>query len=394
MSIAQEQETFTYNGQENQEVTLVETKEVTLYRTQMQDSTCTRQIPYTEEVCGNETFYRNECHWVPGRNHCYDDSDYVCRNVTRQRRECTRGRSREECTNEPARRVCRTRNGVERCVDVPGRRRCRQVQGPERCRNVNYTDRVCDTVTRRQCDWISGQNECSQVPYQEWVCRDVTRYRNEQYSCKVPVQIPYKVDKEFRSTIQFKFNDLDQLGSSNITVTRDSNQEIVVTFENLNSKSYIQLINKTVDDVSDSNELQVKNYSLEYNFGSLKKLLGPLKVNLKSLWMNKAGAFSLKLEDAQLLKDTSIQIKVNKKSSDSIYFKRLFELKDFRAKENSLNIDLSKHGFERIKGLFGKGVKIKTEVKLILKRPSGIITELPTKMSKAKSFSLKVFKNK
>ena len=391
---AQSRDSFAYNGQENQKVTLKEIKEITLYRTEMQDSTCTRQIPYTEEVCGNETFYRSECSWVPGRNHCYDESDYVCRNVTRHRQECTRGRSREECTTEPARRVCRTRNGVERCVDVPSRRRCRQVQGRETCRRVAYTDRQCETVTRRQCDWIPGQNECSQVPYQEWVCKDVTRYRDEQYACQVPVQIPYQADKEFTSSINFNFNDSLSIGDAQIEVLRNMSNEIEVKVVNQDNKTFIQKLEETSSVVSDNDESRVTAHGYIYSFGSIEKLVAPLKVELKNLWMNKAGAFSLKVKDIEKLKDVKIEISVKKKSSNSNHFKKVLTINDFKKKDSSLTIDLSNHGFKRLKGTFGKGVKITTEVKLVIKKPVDLVDTLDIKLEKKKSFSLKVYKNK
>ncbi|MBT6326380.1 MAG: hypothetical protein HOJ35_10455 [Bdellovibrionales bacterium] len=84
-------------------------------------ATCTRRVPYSHQVCHNETRYRERC-------------------TTTTRRVCKR---EQVCRRVNGRRVCRVENV---------------------CRNV-------------------PQRTCRQVPYQERVCRTETRYRNESYSC-------------------------------------------------------------------------------------------------------------------------------------------------------------------------------------------------------------------
>jgi hypothetical protein len=392
---ANDTQTFHFNGQETESVNLDTSREVTLFRTEYRDSTCTRQEPYQVEECGYETLYRNECTWQAGRNVCRDVNDYQCRNVTRYRRECKPGRTRRECTEEPARRVCRTRNGVERCVDVPGRTRCRDVQGPERCTRVPYEDRECRTVTRQECSWQPGRNVCRDVPYQEYICRDVTRYRDVDYACQVPVDVPYQAQKQFKSTVNFEFVNKFALGDAEITSKLNDSNKFVTKFKNLDKEnSYIQISKKNTEVITDTDELFESKTTYLINFGSIEELTKPLNANAKSLWMNKAGAFVLKVGHIDSLKRSNLEITVKKRSSGDLHFKKLINYKDFIVDGSDLKTDLSKFGFERIKGFLGRGVKLNVAIKTKIKMPANLTEELNIKTEKSKSFNIKVYKNK
>ena len=383
-----------YSLQGSDQVTLQADREITLYRTEYVDSTCTRQDPYTENVCGYETRYRNECNWQPGRNVCRNETERQCRNVRRTRRECTAGRTRRECVNEPARRVCRTRNGVERCRDVPGRQRCRDVAGPQTCRNVPYTDRECNNETRRVCDYVPGRNYCSDVPYQEYECRDVTRYRTVSYACQKPVQVPYTVNKTFTHQVNFDFKDVDQIGKATIKLFVNQNGELQFSYENLaTEESYIQLLSENSDvEVNSDNEYKATK-SLKVKFGNLKKLLAPMNSSQKSLWMNKGGDFKLNLSNVNSLKNSKIEIQVVKRSSGDQHFLKTFELSDFTLSNKAISIDLAKYGFEQLRGFLGKKVKLKVKVSITVEEPKNLLTPLSVELVKSKSFNIEVKKN-
>ena len=392
---ANDTEKFIFNGQEKEVVDIETTKEVTLYRTEYRDSTCTRQEPYEAEECGYETRYRNECSWQAGRNVCRNVDDYQCTNVTRHRRECKPGRTRRECTEEPARRVCRTRDGVERCRDVPGRTRCRDVQGPERCTRVPYQDRECRTVSRNECTWRAGRNVCTDVPYQEYECRNVTRYRTVSYACQEPFQVPYQAEKEFKTKIKFKFVNKFNVGQAEIVSSLRSNNKFKTKFINLNKEnSYIQIVKQDETIVTNTEELFESTKSYTIKFGSIEEIRRPLDATAKSLWMNKSGSFVLNVDDIEALKKSDLEITVTKRSSGDQHFKKLVSSKKFKFVGNDLRVDLSKLGFKKLKGFLGKGVKLNVKVSIQIQLPSNLTEPLDIKTKKVRSFNIKVYKNK
>src|SRR5690606_31788452 len=72
-----------FDGQNSDSFELNLETEIIRYREEQYQSTCERQIPYTERVCGHETRYRQECRTEPGYQQCRTVNDQVCRNVTR-----------------------------------------------------------------------------------------------------------------------------------------------------------------------------------------------------------------------------------------------------------------------------------------------------------------------
>lgn len=199
--------------------------------------TCTRAIPYTENVCRDVTEYRDvNCRMTP--------SEEVCENVPRQdchteyETEC-RNESDTVCTNEPRqvcgyksepvcrsvtryREECNTTRGEPICEEVNGRRICRPGEPRRECHQVSYQDeechnesryvcetenerscrdvtrRVCEQVPRRdcrtvyerECRTIPGERECDREPYTRQVCEDETRYRYEEYTCTKTRDVP------------------------------------------------------------------------------------------------------------------------------------------------------------------------------------------------------------
>lgn len=186
-----DRENFTYDGSSSREtVTLVSSQTETRYRTEMVNARCTRQVPVTEQICNNETRYRQECYNNPSRRECRTEYQRECRNVTDYR---------EECFNRPSQTECRMENG---------RRICRNVGGGRECRRVPYTRQECRDFPREYCRDIPGERICRDVPYTERVCRNETRYRTEEYTCQREERVPYTVVRRFINEVEFNFRDV------------------------------------------------------------------------------------------------------------------------------------------------------------------------------------------
>ncbi|MBY0518163.1 MAG: hypothetical protein K2P81_14740 [Bacteriovoracaceae bacterium] len=255
---------FIFRGQPQEHVALERSVVETRTRTEMQNDTCTRQIPYQEQECGPETRYRQECTWVPARQECGRRDERRCRQVTRYRQECSNGPSRRECrtfpggqvcTNRPGREICEDRGGSEECREVNGRRVCRRTGGrvcrtvpgerdcrstpPETrcttepgeriCRQVSYPDQECTTESVPWCTTIPGQNVCRDIPYQENVCRNVTRYRTETYACQRPVEVPYNVTIPVHGQLDVAFLNPQFSQEVNFTAALSSAKKFVLT---------------------------------------------------------------------------------------------------------------------------------------------------------------------
>lgn len=178
---AKDAETFTFNGAENlKEILLQKDVYRTEYRTEQQQTTCTRQV-----LDG----YRRECHYETRQN-CY----YVprtCQNVPRQ-----------VCQSAPP--VCRPV-----CHQGPQGQICRQV-----CSGGGTT---CHTEYQQQC--TGGYNQCT--PYQYQVCADVPVYRTETYACTQTVQVPYQVldhQVDAKATLHFANLPVDTQANEAFTV--------------------------------------------------------------------------------------------------------------------------------------------------------------------------------
>ncbi|OIQ20579.1 MAG: hypothetical protein BM556_01175 [Bacteriovorax sp. MedPE-SWde] len=391
-SYAEQSASFSFNGQSNDEVLIEEIRQITLFKDEVRDGTCTRQIPYTENVCGYETNYRQECSWQAGYNNCYNDTQRDCRYETRYRRECTRGPSRSQCTMKPGKTTCRTgRDGQQRCHTTQPRRVCRDVPGRETCRRVPYQDYVCSNRTVRKCDWVPGRNVCEQVPYQEYICRDVTKYRSEDYACKVTVKVPYKVEKKVSNQIFVSYKgDLDIAEAQFLATFKDDNTLDLKT-TNLNEDDL--LISSTVDTVSGSDKYSfITNIAVD--FFDKTKALRPVVAKSHGLWMNKGGKFEITLDNFEINEDILIEVHVRRDSGKS-HYKRLFNITEFAKKKVAngkmkLAMNLGSKGFKRLKSTFGTGIKLKVDVRIKL----ATFADLNLNREKTHSFKIKVYKNK
>tara|TARA_R110000868_G_scaffold55424_2_gene172259 strand:- start:11939 stop:13150 length:1212 start_codon:yes stop_codon:yes gene_type:complete len=243
-----------YDGQNADSFALDLETELTRYREEQYPSTCTRQIPYTEQVCGYETRYRQQCRTEPGRNECRTVNDQVCRNVTRTRRQCSTGPDRRVCRTVPN-HVCTTVNGQRQCRQQGTRQQCSNQPGQQTCRDVPYTDRVCTNQPRQVCTWNPPRQVCNSVPYQDYICRDVTRYRSEDYACTRTRQVPYTVERENKADVQVSYSDQNpDTSAADLAFVLDKAGDVSLKLEDRSSRPALVFINKRQNiDNSDDN---------------------------------------------------------------------------------------------------------------------------------------------
>jgi len=163
--------TFIYKGVENEVKYQLQNKIVeTRYRTETVPDTCTREVPYTENVCEQVTRHREECNTIPGEEVCRDVPDRECHDETSTREVCRNTPGREVCHPGPDRRVCHSTPGREECRPGRSRRQCRTTADREQCR-PGRSERVCeDGPSRRECSTSPGREVCENKPGQR-VCR-------------------------------------------------------------------------------------------------------------------------------------------------------------------------------------------------------------------------------
>lgn len=285
-SFASESTTIDFYGQESDLLTLDTINTVTRYRDRVVDSTCTRQIPYQTQECGNETRYREECSWQPGRNVCRTEYQQVCRNVRRTRRECTNQPGQRRCRMTQPRQICR--NG--QCRTEPARRICEDGPSRQVCRNVNYNDRVCNREPRQVCNLEPGRNVCRNVSYQEYVCRNVTRYRSETYACRRTIQDPYEVNRKVSADVNIEYKgatrkadtslifNLLETGSLSIDIADNSPVDKLISVEK----------NLSINEEPD----QTKTTGLiTFKFFNKDKVLAPIKSGISSAGLSSSSAY-------------------------------------------------------------------------------------------------------
>lgn len=201
---SESQKIIRYENQRDEIFDLENFLKETRYKTETVDSTCYRQEPYTEYVCRDVTRYREECSTIPAHNECRTEYESVCHTENRYENECNWERGepscrvvvnyRRECSHEGGGRQCRTipgdvechrlPNGENRCVKIPPREECSDSPGREVCRQVPYEERECTEGPSRQV--------CRQVSRPEQVCQNVPRQRCETVPAqRVCQQVPY-----------------------------------------------------------------------------------------------------------------------------------------------------------------------------------------------------------
>lgn len=218
--MAESKQEIKYYGQNGENLSLDIIKNETRYTYEEVNTTCTRQIPHSREVCGWETYYRQgPCHWEPGRETCR-----------------TEGGGRD-CRYEPGRTQCRTNSsGREVCRDLPGHRVCTNRPG------------------RRVCTTGSGRNICPQVSYTEYECHDQTTYTTESYACVQTVAIPYIVKRKVNANVKVAFKSFDVTDPKfDVTIELQESGQVTIKAVNRASSSALMFAKKEVevDDAGD-----------------------------------------------------------------------------------------------------------------------------------------------
>ena len=239
-----------YYGQSSEALGLDIIKNETRYTYRDINTTCTRQIPHTSEVCGYETYYRQgPCHWESG--------DEVC---------TTEGGGRE-CHWEAGRRQCRTNSsGTEVCRDLPGHQICENKPG------------------RRVCHTTPGRQVCPQESYQEWECHDETTYTTETYACVQTIAEPYIVKRKVNASVDLSFKSLDvEEPKFLVGVELEESGEIKLSAKNTSSKPALMFAKKIVeiDDAGDE-DITVKA-SIEARVVDKATFLAPVTKGIKSV---------------------------------------------------------------------------------------------------------------
>lgn len=335
-----------YEGQQFESLELDNKKIETRYRQEEVDDTCTRQIPYTENVCGNETRYRTQCRTQPGYNDCRNVNERVCRNVTRYREECRNTGGGRSCRTVPGRRQCRTLpNGTQRCRNLPSHEICTDKPPVRTCRNVPYNDRVCHNTTRRQCDWIPSRQVCEDVPYQEYVCRDVTRYRTETYACTRTIQVPYDVvAKLFEGKVDVQFRDVNQSSKANLIFNLDTEGKVSLKVKDLSETPALILAKKKVEATDNGDTLNI-NALYKLNFLDMNSILAPVKQPLSKFYLNET---HLAFVMGNVLKPEGVKVTVLIKRKDKTILSKVLEANEFRltSVESGTKLDLGLKQFD------------------------------------------------
>lgn len=399
--------TFSYDGQNSENILLELVRTETRYRDRTVDTTCERQVQVGErEQCGNETRYRQECRTVPGYNNCYDVPEQDCDIVTRYRQECRHEPGQRTCRTEPGRQVCRqgparqvcttrrsgarvcaTQPGEQICHTEPGRQVCDNGPGRQVCRQVPYTDRVCRTVTRRQCDWVPARQDCQQIPYNEWVCRQVPVYETQTYACQQTVKEPYEaIAEKVNANVDFEFSGATKGAKASIKAKVISGGRLVITAKDSSDTPKLLIATRKLEVSNDGVETSI-NGTVKVKVKNTGALLAPVKATASDFYLGqKTMSFKLgKIEDASAFK---LSVRISRDGETELN-KELksgqFSIKD-AGNKSQISINLSQFGLELSRGVFKKHVyDVRLTAEVIL--PSELLNASEVETSKVSTFS-------
>lgn len=272
-------EEIKYYGQGTETLGLDIIKNETRYTYRDINTTCSRQIPHTSEVCGYETYYRQgSCHWESG--------DEVC---------STEGGGRE-CHYEAGRTQCRTNSsGREVCRDLPGHQICNNKPG------------------RRVCHTTPGRQVCPQESYQEYECHDETTYTTETYACVQTIAEPYIVKRKVNASVGLSFKSLDvKEPKFLVSVELKESGEIALSAKNTSSSPALMFAKKIVE-IDDSGDEDITvTASIEARVVDKATFLAPVTKGIKSVKLSTKG-ISFALGKIRNKKMISISLMIKKK---------------------------------------------------------------------------------
>lgn len=356
---------FEYTGQLSELVELENQRMETRYREQEVPSTCTRQVPYETEECGNVTRYRTECRTVPGRRVCRDVPHQRCRWETRYRRVCRQ---------EPPRNVCRTRRvctGVGRARVCQDRRECRREPGRRVCHQEPHRERICRTEYRRECRQEPDRRECREVPYQDYQCRTVTRYRDEQYSCTRTERTPYEVIAErFEGALDFNFMDSVTNAPIRFDVSLSDRGEFNISArENSEVSRNLVIANESPLRRESEGELTRLQKNVNIKIADRMTLLSPVTGPIDSINLEKESV-SFRIGTVYDFSSFNLYVRINR--GDDVYLNKTLSRDDYEIIDvngrSEIFVDLGKMGIQlKERNLFGRykyEVKVETSVNI------------------------------
>ena len=384
-SFAETQKTINYENQREEIFDLENFLKATRYRQEEVDSTCVRQIPYSQNVCRNETQYREECRVIPGHQECRTVNQQICHTepgrqncqiVVRYRQECSQGGGgSRQCRTVPPQVRCRkTPRGENRCEKIPGGQVCTNVPSQPVCRRVAYQVRecsqqparqVCENYPRQQCDWIPSQRYCENIPYQIPVCRDEILYRQESYACKKTIDVPYEVTlTTHKANVQMNFTNNSASVTPQFTVLLNNNGALSISGKNAGAGKAAAFVKKELKNtenagVNSINALYtVSVLDRDELFSFMDKGLSNLELKKTSLTFYVNGKFDLKR--------ASLTVRISK--NDDLKFNKVLNFNQIESEFDGIgtkvSIDLEKFGAPKLGGVFSK--KHQVSLKLVL----------------------------
>ncbi len=272
------EQTVHYSGQAEDFLKLDTINSVTRYRDREVDSTCTREVPYDSYECHNETRYRQECSWQPGRNVCSTQYERVCRDIRRTRRECTTQPGRQTCRMTEPTQICR--NG--RCRTEPARRICEDGPSRQVCNNVPYTERECNQEPRQVCTQQPGRNVCSDVPYQQNICGTVTRYRSESYACRRTISEPYIVDRKVSADFDVQYKGAVNNADSELSFMLLESGDVVLDVQDHSPVSKLLAVKKNLN-IEEKPNKTLTTGDIQVQFFNKDKVLAPVSEGIANV---------------------------------------------------------------------------------------------------------------
>ncbi|MFA6236873.1 MAG: hypothetical protein WC635_06050 [Bacteriovorax sp.] len=404
LGFAETEKNISYENQREESFDLENFLKETRYKQEQVESTCYRQVPYTENVCRNETRYRQECRTIPGHQECSTVYDRVCHTETRYERECRTYpgeqmcrvvvRYRQECERRGGGRQCRqippdirchrAPNGEQRCEKIPGREECTNTPGEQVCRQVPYEERechtgpsrqecrdvprqhqVCENRPRQQCDWIPDQRVCENIPYYERVCKDEILYRQEAYACMKTIDVPYEVTlKTHKANVLLEFINSAALVTPAFNVSLSTGGVMSLKAKDQGASKTAAFVKKDVKNAEqeNTNTISAKYKIALFDRSELFKFvdsgLSNLELKKDSLSFYVLGKFEVKR--------ATLAIRIAKK--DEVKFEKTLNgtqiLAEFDGIGTKVTVDIEKYGAPKLGGVFTKKHNVTLKLKL------------------------------
>lgn len=404
LGFAETEKNISYENQREESFDLENFLKETRYKQEQVESTCYRQVPYTENVCRNETRYRQECRTIPGHQECRTVFDRICHSETRYERECRTYpgepvcrvvvRYRQECERRGGGRQCRqippdirchrAPNGEQKCEKIPGREECTNTPGEQVCRQVPYEERechtgpsrqecrdvprqheVCENRPRQQCDWIPDQRVCENIPYYERVCKDEILYRQEAYACMKTIDVPYEVTlKTHKADVLIEFLNNASAVTPAFNVSLDTKGSMTLKGKDQGATRTAAFVKKEIKN-SDADGINTISAKYKIALFDRSELFKFVDSGLSNLELRK-DSLSFYVQGKFEVKRSSLAIRIAKK--DEVKFEKTLDgtqfLTEFDGIGTKVTVDIEKYGAPKLGGLFTKKHSVILKLKL------------------------------